>query len=207
MRYLPGQSNPFIPILSVRLCSLSRVLQTESDKRGTFILTDVPTGRYDLEAGGRGWKVFTIKGIEIENEKVKSVTVEMNDEGAKDSVCLLDGVAPCKPTEFTIQYGQPSSRKSAIILGKAINLESRGQKGLAKAKINISRSGETNPSHTAVSDKHGRFQIDLVPGVYDLIMSREGFQDVKIPDFLVPLENETSIELRTRRIGAIVLCQ
>lgn len=90
--------------------------------------------------------------------------------------------------------------------GEVRNLETRGQKGLAKAHILIFKPGQTNPLYSLSTDKHGLFEENLPPGEDDLLMSHKGLQDVKISDFLVPLENETKLTIKTSRTGAIAVC-
>lgn len=203
----PGRANAFIPAVFVRLCSTSRVLQTLANKNGAFTFLNVPAGKYDVDAGGRGWAVYSTIGIEVHSGTVSSVAVDMSGNGKVSTACFPDAVKPCRPTEFEIEYGQLMVRKLALVSGEVRNWQSRGQKPLPKAHISIFKHGEADPLYSFSTGKDGRFGADLQPGIYGLVMSRTGFQDVKIPDFLVPLENETKVTIRTARIGAIVVCQ
>lgn len=130
----------------------------------------------------------------------------MNRPQLGPAICFSE-TSGCTPTEFAVEYGPLMTKKLASISGEVRNLETRGQKGLAKANITISRVGQKSTLYSLSTNKRGRFQIELQPGVYDLLMSYKGLQDVKIPHFLVPRGNEVDITIKTRRIGAIVVCQ
>ena len=197
-------------VLPVRLCSLDRVLQTPADKLGNYTFANVPPGIYDVETGGYPLVVFVVKGIRIESQNAQRVVIENDDnDGAITTACFPDANEPCLPKRFDITYRPPSPpRTSALLSGQVINWDSRLQKGrISKALVTLAKPGETTPRYTAISDAKGRFQIFPQPGIYRLTMLRKGFLDVKIPEFLIPLENETGINIKTSRNGAVVPCE
>src|SRR6476660_2341492 len=62
---------------SVRLCSLERILQTETDRAGIFRFVDVPPGTYDVMARGKGWLPRVLKGLELKGVREEPVEIDM----------------------------------------------------------------------------------------------------------------------------------
>jgi carboxypeptidase family protein len=186
-----------------RLCSVDRMLETRSDGQGKFTFVNVPPGEYELIFGSKFVKRVQIKGGEVE-----PVTIDWDAKQPwEDSACIRDVFQPCVPTRFVIEYGEPESRTSGLLSGQVHDALSRGSKGLAKALVSLFRSGESSLRYSVVSDKSGRFQLNPESGVYDLTMSRDGFQGVRISKFLVPRENDTKVGIFTMRTGRIVVCE
>ncbi|MBV8897254.1 MAG: carboxypeptidase regulatory-like domain-containing protein [Acidobacteriaceae bacterium] len=191
-------------MLPIRLCSLDRVVETVGDEWGAFAFFLVPPGTYDLVTGGGLWNPVIIKGVEVKGDKPTELTVDVNAFQA--SPCSRDTTNDCQAVTYAVEYGPRSVRKQAAIEGKAIDRDLWGGV-LWGASIRVFRQGETTPLYNLKSNSKGRFQLNLEPGIYRLKMTRNGSQDVVIPDFLVPLENVTKIVMYTARPGAIVVCR
>lgn len=56
-------SMSWMPILQIRLCSMDRVIQTQSDQRGAFRFENVPPGEYEVETGGKTWETIPSKDL------------------------------------------------------------------------------------------------------------------------------------------------
>jgi len=192
-------------MLPIMLCSLDRVVETLADQWGAFAFFFVPPGIYDLVAGGRIWKTVTIKNVEVKGGKPAALTVDLNAFQA--SPCSRDTIDYCQAATYAVEYGPRSERKMAEIIGQAIKDDSSYWKQLWGASIRIFRQGETAPLYELKSDSKGRFQLNLEPGIYSLKMTRNGSQDVVIPDFLVPRENITKVTMHTQAPGAVFACQ
>ena len=175
--------------LPVRMCSIDRVLQTQSDQFGVFRFLNVPPGIYELETAGQVQPPRTIKGIEITAGGTQPIDfrVDLNDpqiarmEGAD---CFRDtrppSVMDCDPTSFTIEYQPRGAQASALISGQVTDWDNKKSKGLANAAF-LSPTSPILQSVTRQSPtKHGGFQFDPSPGIYNLAASLVGFHDVQI---------------------------
>jgi hypothetical protein len=197
--------------LAVRLCSVDRVLQTQSDSDGEFTFPNVPSGIYDLAV--RVVPPSTIRGIEIKAGATKPLNLRMDIDqsqgmGKNDSDCFRDTPAPmnCDPTSFSIDYQQRDSPGSPLITGRVADWDHK-RKGLAKTAISLTSVADPAVHYSAISDKHGAFQFAPPPGVYTLAVSLEGFHDLQIAGFLVPRENATRINVLTTNQHAVHLCE
>jgi hypothetical protein len=203
-----GYSGP----LTTRLCSVDRVFETQPDHFGTITFLNVPPGIYELSAGRQVEPPRTIKGIEIKVDEVKPEPLRMDIEDPrnmkiKDADCFRDSIADCALTSLRIEYGQPLGQGSALISGRVVEWNHERSRGLGKAKISLTKTGDPGVHYSAVSDKKGFFQFAPLAGVYDLTASVAGFEDVKINGFLVPRENNTKVTLLTQNKNTIIACQ
>jgi hypothetical protein len=80
-------------------------------------------------------------------------------------------------------------------------------RALDQARVNLFRAKDEQVFDSTLSDHHGRFEFHPPPGHYELTISRQGFQEAKGKEFLVPGENLTQVKISTMRIGMVVLCQ
>jgi len=211
----------FPQLLPVRLCSLDRILQTQSDPLGAFLFANVPPGVYELSTGRQVVPARSIKGIEIKagnGEPVtqRPVTLNMDIDDPKISTiagsdCFRDTPPPrlmdCEPFSFQIEYGPWSERHSASLSGQVTDWNGKKSKGLVKARVVLSNPDDAVLRYSALTDKHGLFQFVPPAGVYDLTVSVEGFHESKITRFLVPRENDTRITIRTDSERAVIICQ
>jgi Carboxypeptidase regulatory-like domain len=198
--------------LTTRLCSVDRVFETQPDHFGTITFLNVPPGIYELSAGRQVVPPRTIKGIEVKAEEVKPAPLRMDIEDPRimkieDADCFRDSIADCALTSLRIEYGQPLGQGSALISGRVAEWNHERSRGLGKAKISLTKTGDPGVHYSAVSDKNGLFQFAPLAGVYDLTASVAGFQDVKINGFLVPRENDTKVTLLTQNKNTIIACQ
>lgn len=191
----------------VRLCSLDRVIQTRTNLDGRFTFFDVPPGQYDLVAGGSGWPPSTDRNIHIGSANVGYLELTLNPVSALVSDCLV--IQPtCATTYYSIDYDDPIPQSTSLLIGVVNATRRKHIVGLSKATINLSKAGNNQVLlDSTITDKHGRFRFHLSPGRYELKISRKGFLDVTVKEFLVPLQNPTSVTVFTARLGAISICQ
>jgi hypothetical protein len=202
--------------LPVRPCSIDRVLQTQSDQFGVFRFLNVPPGIYELETAGQVRPPRTIKGIEIKAGDTQPIDfrLDLNNpqiarmEGAD---CFRDSRPPsvmdCDPTSFRIEYQPRGAQASPLISGQVTDWDNKKSKGLANAAISLTNVADPAIHYSAISNKHGGFQFDPPPGIYNLAASLQGFHDVQIAGILVPRENVTQIEVLTSNQRAIQVCE
>jgi hypothetical protein len=192
------------------------VLQTQSDKFGSFTFLNVPPGIYELATAGQVRPPRTIKGVEIKagDTRPTDFRMDLNDPQIvrmEGSDCFRDMPPPsimdCDPASFRIEYEPRGAQASALISGQVTGWDNRKSKGLPKAAISLTNAGDPAVHYSAVSNKHGAFQFDPPPGIYNLAASLESFHDAKLAGFLVPRENTTQIKVLTTNQRAIHLCQ
>jgi len=196
---------PFRARLQVRLCSTDRVFHIETDKNGIFRFGDVPQGKYDVVAGGSGFLPRSVDGVEITDREATAVMIDMGKPRSM-STCFRDDMQLCNNTKFYIEYRNPLAGRPALLQGVVKDWSKRKAKTLARAQVNLLRVGDGRQLGSTLSDRSGRFKFALQPGYYELTMSRSGFQDVKVKEFLVPRESATIVTIITLKIGVITLC-
>jgi hypothetical protein len=202
--------------LPVRMCSIDRVLQTQSDQFGVFRFLNVPPGIYELETAGQVRPPRTIKGIEITAGGTQPIDfrLDLNDPqiaGMEGADCFRDtrppSVMDCDPTSFTIEYQPRGAQASALISGQVTDWDNKKSQGLANAAVSLTNVADPAIHYSAISNKRGGFQFDPPAGIYNLAASLVGFHDVQIARFLVPRENATQIKVLTTNQRAIHLCE
>jgi hypothetical protein len=193
---------------SVRLCSLERILQTETDRTGIFRFVDVPPGTYDVMAAGKGWLPRVLKGVELKGVREEPVEIDMamGDAGEMPA-CFRYDAQDCSNTKFYVDYDVPHQQKVGLIRGLVTAPTSRRkERGVSAAKATLFRAGTKEPLSSKIADKTGQFIFEVQPGIYELIVSRKGFQEACVKQFLVPRENTTNVTVKTARVGWVQLC-
>jgi Carboxypeptidase regulatory-like domain len=202
-----AQKRPFEGA-SVRLCSLERIIETQTDRAGVFRFVDVPPGRYDVMAAGKGWLPRVLKGMELNQTQDEPVEIDMViGDWQEMPACFRYDAQDCSPTTFHVKYDDPMHRKSGLVLGVVTAAASKGRgKGISAAKVTLFRVGDREPLASKVADKKGRFEFEVQPGIYELTVFRKGFQDVRVKEFLAPRENITRVAIETLRVGWVQAC-
>jgi hypothetical protein len=81
-------------------------------------------------------------------------------------------------------------------------------KPIAKAKIALLRVGEKQPILKCSSDQTGKFKLNDPPtGRYTLRISRQGYWEADLKEFLIPRENSALIDFPLLKRNKIVVCQ
>jgi hypothetical protein len=121
--------------------------------------------------------------------------------------CFRYDAQDCSPTKFYVEYDEPIDRKSGVVVGVVTAPATRRRrKGISAAKVTLFRFGDKQPVDSKLADKKGQFEFEVQPGIYELTVSRKGFQDARVKEFLVPRENTTRVRVETLRVGWIQGC-
>ena len=202
-----AQKRPFAGA-SVRLCSLERVVETQTDQAGVFRFVDVPPDTYDVMAAGKAWMPRGLKGIQLkrrQNEPVEIDVVLGDWQGMP--ACFRYDAQDCSPTKFYVGYDAPAHQKSGMVLGVVTVSSTKGRnKAISAAKVTLFRVGDKQPLAVKVTDKKGQFDFEIQPGIYELAVSHKGLQDARVKEFLVSRENITRVRVETLRVGWIQGC-
>jgi uncharacterized surface anchored protein len=193
----------------VRLCSRNRVMQTQTDDSGSFKFADVAPGDYDLVVGGKGWPANTVKGVQVRQADIAPITIEMTSP-ATASACFIDVLSrgSCSTTRVWVEYDEPKRQSLPVLVGAVKwQKEDNTMVILSKAQVTLRRAGSRHALQSMLSDGNGRFEFHPEPGDYQLLVSRSGFQEVRVGEFLVPLENRTHVTIFTMKKGIVVVCQ
>jgi len=126
---------------SVRLFSLQRVRETETDDMGGFAFGDLLSGTYDLQVAHTGFKTRTVEIIQVTDRVIKQVSITLQVE---NSPCDL------KPT---VSYER---RSANVNLKGSVNGLFDGP--LKKARLTLT-SSESGQIHVATSNDKGEFQL------------------------------------------------
>ena len=198
------------PYSSITLCSQERAYRVEGDRQGNFKIENVRSGTYDLVAVAPGYAPEMISRMNvIGNESIEPMTALVHG-GPRTSPCWVNSSGKNVPYRYEVNYEPPNPSQTApVIRGEAGRWAQKNTtKPLQKARIDLFRAGDLSPVNSTESDKDGRFTMrPPTAGIYELLMSRKGYRDVRVPAFLVPRENVTLVDLSTSDKGAIFIYQ
>jgi hypothetical protein len=164
-----AQKRPFAGA-SVRLCSLERVIETQTDQAGVFRFVDVPPDTYDVMAAGKAWMPRVLKGIELKRTQREPVEIDMvMGDWQGMPACFRYDAQDCSPTKFYVGYDAPARQKSGMVLGVVTVSSTKGRsKAIPAAKVTLFRVGDKQPLAVKVTDKKGQFDFEIQPGIYEL---------------------------------------
>ena len=144
----------------------------------------------------------------IGSEWIGPITALVHD-GPRTSPCWVNSSGQGVPYDYEVNYEAPNPRQTApVIRGKAGQwVKKNTTTPLRKARISLFRAGDSSLLTSTESDKDGRFLLRPEPGIYELLMTRKGFHNVRVPAFLVPRENVTVVDLSTSDENTVVISQ
>ena len=144
----------------------------------------------------------------IGNESIVPLTALVHG-GPRTSPCWVNSSNQSVPYYFEVNYEPPNSSQTApVVRGEAGQWAQKNTtKPLQKARIDLFRAGDSTPVASTESGKDGRFTLRPEPGIYELLMTRKGYHDVRVPAFLVPRENVTVVDLSTSDENTAVIGQ
>lgn len=179
------------------LMSNDRVFQTVSTAQGQFRFESMPSGIYDLEC----------KALGFVRQKI---SVHLTGAGHPPLIFVLQG--PSMPDMETCG-AHPSIAYSSIdpenpqLAGIVRTYENR--KALPRAEVILTRVDDPGIQFRTVANDRGRFRFEkLVPGRYDLRVSRHGYLPGESKQLLVPHENSVTIDIPLIRDDKkLIVCQ
>jgi Carboxypeptidase regulatory-like domain len=182
--------------VSVTLSSLDRVLQAESDAHGQFRFPSVSPAVYKLELSAPGFLKQTLP-INLSDGDSRSLTIVLKVGSMPDmNYCGSHPSVRYESAEF-------DGRQLAGIVREYYDV-----KPVAKAKIALFREGEKQPILKCRSDQTGQFKLNDPPaGRYTLRISRQGYWEADLKEFLIPRENSVFVNFPLLKRNRIVVCQ
>ena len=198
------------PYSSISLCSQERAYRVEGDRQGNFKIENVHSGTYDLVAVAPGYAPEMISTMNVIGDESIGPMTALVHGGPRTSPCWVNSSNQSVPYHFEVNYGPANpSQTGPVIRGEAGRWAQESRtKPLQKARIDLFRAGDLSPVNSTESDKDGRFTMrPPTAGIYELLMSRKGYRDVRVPAFLVPRENVTMVDLSTSDEGRIFIYQ
>jgi 5-hydroxyisourate hydrolase-like protein (transthyretin family) len=178
-----------------RLMSFDRVLQLKSRSDGSLPFTHVMPGTYDLEVSARGFITKKLRDVQVPRPADKPLAVTLYVSNLPDH---------CGPLNL-VDYSDSKSQ-SASISGHVI--EADKDKPIAKAQINLSKSGDTHLLTNTRSGKKGEFTFEgIPPGRYSVYVKREAYWPSDIKGFFAPRENSTTLTIFLDKTNHIRICQ
>ncbi|HPU98124.1 MAG TPA: carboxypeptidase regulatory-like domain-containing protein, partial [Candidatus Hydrogenedentes bacterium] len=138
----------------------------QSDAQGTFTITEIPPGEYQLLAVKEGYR-RALRGVPVYSDGYSEITgVRLELESAEQGDHQIFGVV----------------------------LDDRGQ-GLDGAQVRLVAGGDQPFEKITTTGGGGRFQFDsLAPGYYMLTVTMDGFSPVTVRR--VRLDQETRVAMR-----------
>lgn len=188
----------------VTLCSEERIYRTSVNEKGEFIIKAVLSGSYDL--------VVRRKDL-LSPELVRTLHLS-TDESVTGIEALVQGVgkpSPCDVStenhnllrDYSVDYEPPATtRQAPLVRGRVLKYVTdsagvfRRFEPLTRADISMSKGDGGVSVLRTKSDRHGSFSFRLEPGRYQLRMRKKGYQEIGVPEFVVPRENVTVIEMK-----------
>lgn len=154
--------------------------QARTDLNGKYIITGVPTGKYDLIAEKEGFQTQVISDLEVTGSHSSS-----NPLKPKAPILEKAGSGLASSTSAT-------QNQMGVVTG-AVYLENAPLSGHGGVRIEI----DGTPI-VAVSSTEGRYQFpELVPGVYRFYFQKDGYEPF--------LSNEMTITSGTNVIADVAL--
>ena len=163
---------------------------------GEFRFAIVPPGAYEL-------------GLTAEGFLNKNLALTLAS-GDSRSLKILLAVAPvpdmnyCGPHPL-IHYDPPNSNGRRV---EGIVRDYLDSKPIPKAEIILLRAGEKRPVAVSTADSAGKFKfIDPPAGRYTLRVSRSGYRQTDLKQFLIPRENGTFVDFPILKRKTMIVCE
>jgi hypothetical protein len=177
---------------TISFYSTARVLQTKSDRHGEFRLTQVPIGRYEVEASHKGFKTKKFGIVEIAGLEMKSLAIS------------LDVANPGCIEDYSISYDHSVETDGGTLEGRVAS----DRQELNDVQVELVNASEGRVVAARKSDEKGDFRFkDLVAGQYVLRVSKAGYHDEAIRSFWVTRENRTRVSVDMLKEGKMQVCQ
>jgi hypothetical protein len=186
-----------LPGTVVTLGSNDRVLQTHASADGQFRFENVPRGVYDLELKAHGFARQTLS-VDLSGAEAPPLAIVLQGPTEPD-------MEECGP-RHSIVYSSFDSTGPRLA-GIVRSYDQR--KTLRRADVALAPVDDPRITSHTVSDGHGSFQFEnLTPGRYNLPISLHGYVPAEMKQFLVPNENNVTLDLIMRRDdGKLIVCQ
>lgn len=186
-----------IPGASVTLLCVDGVRQTTTLQNGSFVFDDLSPGAYKLTVEIRGF--FREKlSLDIHEDTPPSPLV------IRLQICMAGANRVCGP-DFPVNYGPLGATNSHL---KGVVYHFGGPAPIANAEVTIHLIDGAQPPLRSRSDRTGQFSFENVPaGVYDLKITKRGYQTVEIKRLIKPRGHDVFIQTSILERGIVIVDQ
>lgn len=183
----------FIAGATIHLYSLERILETKTDVKGHFRLSNVPPGTYELEVAASSFKTRTIEQVKVSSGS--SLTYE---------VPLRITNPGCGPLD-SISYQLSPGVSDQVVEGVVVDAGS-SSRPVRGVEVRLFHTSDKPTSHQTNESGQFRFSVDQ-PGRYFIQIVRSGYRTALSQQFWIARAGRTVVTMRQVKMGMLIVCE